>query len=139
MTRLLIDENLPATLAALLPLECVHATDFGQRPTDLELWSIARAKDLIVLTRDSDFFDRLLLLDEALRRDGQVDAGKVSLISEAEFWRGITRLRDRPWAPPSAIIRSYRKTLARFDTFPITLTRRRPQLSLPHEISYSTH
>ena len=61
MTRLLIDENLPATLAALLPLECVHATDFGHRPTDLELWSIARAKDLIVLTRDSDFFDRLLL------------------------------------------------------------------------------
>jgi predicted nuclease of predicted toxin-antitoxin system len=59
--RVLIDENLPATLATALPIECVHATDFGRNPTDHELWIIARDQNFVVLTRDTDFFDRLML------------------------------------------------------------------------------
>ena len=61
MTGLLIDENLPAALGSILPVDCVHATDFGERPTDDELWSIARARHLTILTRDADFFDRIIL------------------------------------------------------------------------------
>ena len=61
MIRLLIDENLPATLAGVLPVECHHATHFGDQLTDLELWSIAREQNLIILTRDADFFDRIIL------------------------------------------------------------------------------
>lgn len=37
--RLLIDENLPATLADLLPVECFHATGFGKNITLVEMWS----------------------------------------------------------------------------------------------------
>jgi predicted nuclease of predicted toxin-antitoxin system len=40
--RLLIDENLPVSLATLLPLDCCHATELGQQPTDSLLWNHAR-------------------------------------------------------------------------------------------------
>lgn len=59
--RLLIDENLPATLADLLPVESYHATRFGRNPSDQELWKAAREQDLVILTRDTDFFDRLMI------------------------------------------------------------------------------
>lgn len=61
MTHLLIDENLPASLARLLPVTCSHATDLEAQPSDSLLWSHARERNWIVLTRDADFFDRLML------------------------------------------------------------------------------
>jgi predicted nuclease of predicted toxin-antitoxin system len=61
MTHLLIDENLPASLVDVLPLDCSHATELGAQPTDLQLWSHARDQDWTILTRDTDFFDRLML------------------------------------------------------------------------------
>ena len=61
MMHLLIDENLPASLADHLPVSCSHATDLGDQPTDQQLWAHARDKQWVILTRDSDFFDRLML------------------------------------------------------------------------------
>lgn len=61
MTHLLIDENLPISLAKLLPVECSHATDIGTQPSDTLLWTHARERNWTVLTRDTDFFDRLML------------------------------------------------------------------------------
>ena len=42
-------------------MDAVYATDFGPQPTDHELWSMARVKDLTILTRDADFFDRIII------------------------------------------------------------------------------
>jgi predicted nuclease of predicted toxin-antitoxin system len=61
VNHLLIDENLPASLAATLPVECSHATDLGSQPTDRQLWQHARERNWNILTRDTDFFDRLML------------------------------------------------------------------------------
>jgi predicted nuclease of predicted toxin-antitoxin system len=61
VNHLLIDENLPASLAHILPLVSSHATNLGERPTDQELWLHARENDWTILTRDSDFFDRIML------------------------------------------------------------------------------
>lgn len=61
MMHLLIDENLPASLADHLPVSCSHATDFGGQPTDQQLWAHAREMQWVILTRDSDFFDRFML------------------------------------------------------------------------------
>ncbi len=61
MNHLLIDENLPASLADVLPQDCSHATELGAQPTDLQLWSHARERNWTILTRDTDFFDRLML------------------------------------------------------------------------------
>jgi predicted nuclease of predicted toxin-antitoxin system len=59
--HLLIDENLPSSLARLLPVACSHATDIGPQPTDSQLWVLARENHWTVLTRDTDFFDRIIL------------------------------------------------------------------------------
>ena len=61
MKHLLIDENLPASLAQILPVECSHATDIGPQPSDNQLWILARENDWTILTRNSDFFDRIML------------------------------------------------------------------------------
>jgi predicted nuclease of predicted toxin-antitoxin system len=61
VNHLLIDENLPASLASTLPLPCSHATDLGKQPPDRLLWQYAREKNWTILTRDADFFDRLML------------------------------------------------------------------------------
>ena len=61
MKHLLIDENLPASLARLLPVECSHATDIEPQPSDSKLWILARENDWTILTRDTDFFDRIML------------------------------------------------------------------------------
>jgi len=59
--RLLIDENLPATLATKLACPCMHATDLGEQPTDKQLWDHAGREGWTLLTKDSDFFERLAL------------------------------------------------------------------------------
>lgn len=61
MKHLLIDENLPISLARLLPIDCSHATDLGTQASDQLLWNHARERHWVVLTRDTDFFDRIML------------------------------------------------------------------------------
>jgi predicted nuclease of predicted toxin-antitoxin system len=59
--HLLIDENLPASLASILPVDCSHASELCEQATDRQIWDHARARDSVILTRDTDFFDRLML------------------------------------------------------------------------------
>jgi len=61
MIRLLIDENLPASLVRRLPADAVHATTLGVSVSDRSLWEMARDQGRDILTRDADFFDRLML------------------------------------------------------------------------------
>ena len=61
MSRYLIDENLPITLAPIIGGECTIASSLGARPTDAQLWQHARADDRVLLTKDADFFERILL------------------------------------------------------------------------------
>lgn len=62
---LLIDQNLPLALtAALTPFfpGTVHVKELGmERATDTALWSYALEKKLVIITKDSDFYDRLTL------------------------------------------------------------------------------
>jgi len=59
--RVLIDENLPATLALKLGCECLHATDLASQPTDKTLWDHARRENWTLLTKDADFFEQLAI------------------------------------------------------------------------------
>ncbi len=61
MIRILIDENLPATVSGKLDCVCVHATDLGPQPTDKELWDYARREHWTLLSKDADFFEQLVL------------------------------------------------------------------------------
>ena len=59
--RFLIDENLPYQLGASLGIDWVHATRVTDQATDSELWEFAKENQLTVITKDTDFFDRLLI------------------------------------------------------------------------------
>ena len=61
MIRILIDENLPPTLAAKLDCPCLHATALGEQPTDKFLWDYGRREGWTLLTKDADFFEQLVL------------------------------------------------------------------------------
>ena len=61
MTGFLLDENLPARLTFTPSLPVSHAQDLGENPSDSELWAHARAHQLVIVTKDADFSDRILV------------------------------------------------------------------------------
>lgn len=61
MKGFLFDENLPGRLRFTPSLPIWHASDLGANPTDSEIWSHARSMCLAVVTKDTDFSDRMLV------------------------------------------------------------------------------
>ena len=61
MSGIVIDENLPESLAGVLGRAAIHVSRLGARLTDRALWEYGRIHGSIILTKDSDFFDRLSL------------------------------------------------------------------------------
>ena len=59
MKGFLLDENLPKSLN--LTETSIHATDLGKRKTDAEIWQYAKLNDLVIITKDTDFYDRIIL------------------------------------------------------------------------------
>lgn len=56
---LLIDENLPPSIAQRC-CESVHALSLGKRPTDTNLWLTAKSQGWVILSKDADFFSRMI-------------------------------------------------------------------------------
>ena len=61
MKGFLLDENLPRRLAFALSLPVTHAKQLGSSPSDTELWEYARSNSLVIVTKDADFSDRILV------------------------------------------------------------------------------
>ena len=61
MKDFLLDENLPLRVTFTPALPVSHVSDFGANPTDPQLWQIAAAGHLVVVTKDTDFSDRILV------------------------------------------------------------------------------
>jgi predicted nuclease of predicted toxin-antitoxin system len=61
MRGFLFDENLPQvpSLKSVWPI--AHARELGARLTDSELWLHAREHDLVIVTKDADFSQRIVL------------------------------------------------------------------------------
>ena len=57
----LLDENLPIRLTFSPALPVSHAREFGENPTDSELWDLAGAQQWVIVTKDTDFSDRILV------------------------------------------------------------------------------
>ncbi len=57
----LLDENLPRELTFTPSLPVNHARDLGDNPTDSELWLHAKSQHLVIVTKDADFSDRILV------------------------------------------------------------------------------
>jgi predicted nuclease of predicted toxin-antitoxin system len=58
--KYLIDENLPDTLKAWSSNEFFHVTKIFTSIPDTEIWKYALESSLIILTKDTDFHERIL-------------------------------------------------------------------------------
>jgi len=61
MKGLLLDENLPGSLRLPTKLPVVHVADITAGMTDSSIWLRARAEQWVIVTKDADFSQRMLL------------------------------------------------------------------------------
>lgn len=57
----ILDENIPSRLTFAPRLPVIHSADLGQRVSDSFLWEHARSKGYVIVTKDADFSNRILL------------------------------------------------------------------------------
>ena len=60
MTGFLLDGNLPARLRFSPELPLVALSSVGQNPTDSQIWDFAKKHDLVIVSKDADFSDRII-------------------------------------------------------------------------------
>ncbi len=58
--KYLIDENLPDCLSVWSSNDFLHVTKITKSISDKEIWKYALEKGLIILTKDSDFHEKIL-------------------------------------------------------------------------------
>jgi predicted nuclease of predicted toxin-antitoxin system len=61
MKGYLFDENLPVQLRFSPKLPVIHASKVGRNQTDSQIWDFARSHDLVIVSKDADFSDRIIV------------------------------------------------------------------------------
>ena len=61
MKGFLLDENLPSKLRFTPSLPVVHVALLGHNPTDTQIWTYALKRELVIVSKDADFSDRVIL------------------------------------------------------------------------------
>jgi predicted nuclease of predicted toxin-antitoxin system len=60
MKGFLFDSNLPSRIQFTPTLPIIHAHSLSNRPTDTDLWEHARLHDLAIVSKDTDFSNRIM-------------------------------------------------------------------------------
>jgi predicted nuclease of predicted toxin-antitoxin system len=60
MKGFLFDENLPARIRFSPRLPIIPTSKVGRTPSDSQIWEFARKHDLVIVTKDADFSDRII-------------------------------------------------------------------------------
>lgn len=60
MKGFIFDENLPARLRFSPKLPVIPFSKAGRLPTDSQIWEFARKHDLVIVSKDTDFSDRII-------------------------------------------------------------------------------
>ncbi|MTJ55714.1 hypothetical protein FJR38_25130 [Anabaena sp. UHCC 0253] len=61
MNGFLFDENLPTKIQFTPSLPIIHVSILGNSPSDTQIWEYAKEKELVIVTKDADFSDRLMV------------------------------------------------------------------------------
>ena len=61
MEKFLIDVNLPYYFGLWNTKDYIHQIDIDPKASDRELWKYARKKNLTIITKDSDFSNRMMV------------------------------------------------------------------------------
>ena len=60
MKGFLFDENLPSRLRFSPRLPIVAFSEIGTNPTDSQIWEFARQRELVIVSKDADFSERII-------------------------------------------------------------------------------
>jgi predicted nuclease of predicted toxin-antitoxin system len=60
MNGFLFDENLPSQIRFVPSLPISHTSQIGPRPTDSQIWEFARGANLVIVSKDADFSQRII-------------------------------------------------------------------------------
>ncbi len=60
MKGCLLDGNVPARLRFSPKLPIVPLAKAGRNPSDSQIWEFARKRDLVIVSKDTDFSDRIM-------------------------------------------------------------------------------
>jgi predicted nuclease of predicted toxin-antitoxin system len=61
MKGFLFDENLPQRILFSPKLPIISISEAGSSPSDSEVWEFARKRELVVVSKDADFSDRIII------------------------------------------------------------------------------
>ena len=61
MKGFLLDENLPSRLQFAPGLPAIPFSQVSLHPSDSDLWNFARRKELVIVSKDADFSDRIIM------------------------------------------------------------------------------
>ena len=61
MKGFLFDENLPQRIQFSPSFPVVSIADVGSSPTDSQVWEFARKRELVIVSKDADFSDRIII------------------------------------------------------------------------------
>lgn len=94
----LLDENLSPKLKAGFgaDVRVIHARELGDNPSDFMLWTYAKSEALVIVTKDADFLDYVLVQDTTPPWVVQLKCGNLRARELREFleaqWPAVTRL-----------------------------------------------
>ena len=94
----LIDANLPYRFELWRGSAFTHVFDLDDTWTDSKIWSYAREKDIVIVSKDADFSDRIILAEPRPR----VIRIRIGNMKMREFHSFIARA----WQEAAALIKS---------------------------------
>ena len=61
MNGFLFDENLPINVGIFPSLPITHVSSLGSSLTDTKIWEYAKRNNLVIVTKDADFSNRIIV------------------------------------------------------------------------------
>ncbi len=86
----------------------VHARDLRPNPTDRKLWTFAEEHSLVIVTKDADFTDRILLTDAPPPWVVQLRCGNLRA-------RALLEFLERQWPQILILLPEHRLVLVHLD------------------------
>jgi predicted nuclease of predicted toxin-antitoxin system len=100
MTGFLFDQNIPRVPSLQTSLPIIHTAELGPRPTDSEIWACAKRNNLVIVTKDADFTQRIVVAAPPPR----VVHLRVGNMRRAEFANWL----ERVWPGIESAVRTHK-------------------------------
>lgn len=102
--KYLLDVNMPRYFGEWRPPDFKQVTELDSRWSDSKIWEFARHQNLIILTKDYDFYDRIIATDEPPPRVIHFRTGNMKL----KFFK---KLIETNWPMISELAESHKLVL----------------------------